>query len=195
MLDFNPQRQWRSLANGWQGVDWLLFVMPSLLVLFSCVLLNSIQRSMGDFRYDINHFIIGAISLGIALWISRQRYEVLQDWNWIIYTIVNASLILVMFIGTVGSGAQSWIGIGGFYIQPSEFAKVGLIITLAAQLSRRDASSLWGLFTALGITALPWILIFIQPDLGTSLVFGVIVMGMLYWQTVNLVGCCCWPLP
>ncbi|MEY3299761.1 MAG: Peptidoglycan glycosyltransferase MrdB [Cyanobacteriota bacterium] len=182
MLNFQAQRNWRSLISSWQGVDWLLFLLPTLLVLFSCVLLNSVQRSMDDgFRYDMNHLVMGAISLGVALWISRKRYEVLQDWNWIIYAIVNASLILVMFIGTVGSGAQSWIGIGGFYIQPSEFAKVGLIITLAAQLSRRDASSLGGLFTALGITALPWILIFIQPDLGTSLVFGVIVMGMLYW--------------
>ena len=186
MLDFHIRRNWRSLTHGWQGIDWLLFWLPSLVVLFSCVLLNSVQRSMDEFRYDINHFIMGFISLGMALWIARQRYEALQQWKWIIYAIVNASLILVMLIGTIGSGAQSWIGIGGFYIQPSEFAKVGLIIALAAQLCRRDSSSVGGVVSALGITALPWLLIFIQPDLGTSLVFGVIVMGMLYWANCPL---------
>jgi rod shape determining protein RodA len=86
-----------------------------------------------------------------------------------------------MLIGTVGNGAQSWIGVGGFYLQPSEFAKVGVIICLAVVLSRRDASTLAGLGAALGITALPWVLVFVQPDLGTSLVFGAILLGMLYW--------------
>ncbi|NJO85599.1 MAG: FtsW/RodA/SpoVE family cell cycle protein, partial [Synechococcaceae cyanobacterium RM1_1_27] len=68
-----------------------------------------------------------------------------------------------MVIGTVGSGAQSWIGVGSFYIQPSEFAKLGMIITLAALLSQRDASTVLGVGTALGFTVLPWILVFIQP--------------------------------
>jgi rod shape determining protein RodA len=181
MLDFHVQRRWRSLMNGWHGVDWFLFFLPSLVVLFASVLLNSIQRSLDNAHYDMNHVILGGISLGLAMWIARQRYEVLQHWKWIIYATVSVFLILVLFIGTAGGGAQSWIGLGGFYIQPSEFAKVSLIITLADQLSQRDSSNLWGLSTALGITALPWILIFIQPDLGTSLVFGVIVMGMLYW--------------
>ncbi|MEL6935876.1 MAG: rod shape-determining protein RodA, partial [Cyanobacteria bacterium J06607_17] len=99
--------------------------------------------------------------------------------------ITNISLVAVMLIGTVGNGAQSWISIGGFNIQPSEFAKVGLIITLAATLKDRESTTLGGLLKALGITAVPWALIFLQPDLGTSLVFGAIVLGMLYWSNMN----------
>jgi rod shape determining protein RodA len=90
------------------------------------------------------------------------RYENLLNWQWIIYGVVNLLLVAVIFIGTVGLGAQRWISVGGFHVQPSEFAKLGLIITLAAMLSRRDASTLWGVFNALAITVLPWILVFIS---------------------------------
>lgn len=179
------QQRWRALVNGWQGIDWLLFGLTILLVGFACLVLNSIQHSLGAFRYDLNHLGLGVIGLGLALWIARMRYEVLLQWQWVIYGLVNVSLVLVMLIGTVGSGAQSWIGVGSFYIQPSEFAKLGVIITLAGLLSRRDASSLWGCAIALAVTAMPWALVFIQPDLGTSLVFGAIIIGMLYWANCH----------
>ena len=181
MLNLQWQKRWQFLLEGWQEVDWLLFLLPSLLVGFSSLVLSSIQTTMSGTRYDLNHLGLGVVCLGLALWIARSRYERLQEWYWIIYGLTNASLVLVMLIGTVGNGAQSWIGVGGFYLQPSEFAKVGVIICLAVVLSRRDASTLPGLGAALGITALPWGLVFVQPDLGTSLVFGAILLAMLYW--------------
>lgn len=180
------QQRWRFLAQGWQGVDWLLMVMPVGLVIFSTLVINSIQRGSGETDLAWNHLLMGAIGLALALWLARFRYEHLIQWQWIIYALVNLSLIVVIFIGTVGNGAQSWLSIGGFYIQPSEFAKVGIIITLAALLRGPEAASLLGVGKALAVIALPWALIFIQPDLGTSLVFGAITLGMLYWANVNL---------
>ncbi|HEY9737749.1 MAG TPA: FtsW/RodA/SpoVE family cell cycle protein, partial [Trichocoleus sp.] len=59
------------------------------------------------------------------------------------------------------------------------------IVSLAAGLSGRAASSLTGVARALAIVSVPWGLVFIQPDLGTSLVFGAITLGMLYWANVN----------
>jgi rod shape determining protein RodA len=186
MLDLQWQKRWQLLMEGWQEVDWLLFLVPSLMVGFSSLVLSSIQTTMAGTRYDLNHLGLGLVCLALALWISRSRYERLQEWYWIIYALTNAFLVLVLFIGTVGNGAQSWIGIGGFYVQPSEFAKVGMIITVAVVLSQRDASTLPGLGAALGITALPWVLVFIQPDLGSSLVFGAVLLGMLYWANCKL---------
>jgi rod shape determining protein RodA len=186
MLDLQWQKRWQLLMEGWQEVDWLLFLVPSLMVVFSSLVLSSIQATMAGTRYDLNHLGLGLVCLALALWISRSRYERLQEWYWIIYALTNAFLVLVLFIGTVGNGAQSWIGIGGFYVQPSEFAKVGMIITVAVVLSQRDASTLPGLGAALGITALPWVLVFIQPDLGSSLVFGAVLLGMLYWANCKL---------
>jgi rod shape determining protein RodA len=152
---------------------------------FASVVIASTQINLDSTIYGWNHIILGLIGLVCALWITRLRYENLLKWQWIIYGLVNLALVAVIFIGTSGLGAQRWITIFGFNVQPSEFAKVGLIITLASQLRRPDATTLWGVFRALAITAVPWALVFVQPDLGTSLVFGAITLGMLYWANVN----------
>lgn len=131
------------------------------------------------------HWIIGAIGFVMALAISRIRYDNLIQARWIVYGITNLSLLAVMFLGTSALGAQRWITIGGFNIQPSEFAKLGVIVVLAAILSDRAASTLPVLVRTLAITAVPWALVFVQPDLGTSLVFGAITLGILYWGDAN----------
>jgi len=109
----------------------------------------------------------------------------LIQWHWIIYGLTNFLLIAVMAIGYSAKGAMRWISIGGFNFQPSEFAKLGLIITLAALLHSKGASTIPSFARALAVTAVPWLLVFIQPDLGTSLVFGAITLGMLYWANTN----------
>jgi rod shape determining protein RodA len=123
------------------------------------------------------HWLVGAIGLALALFIARYRYENLMQWHWIIYGITNMSLIAVMLTGTSAKGAQRWITIGSFNLQPSEFAKVGVIITLAALLHSKTAATIPVVVRALAITAVPWALVFLQPDLGTSLVFGAITLG------------------
>ncbi|GBF84319.1 rod shape-determining protein [Aphanothece sacrum FPU3] len=130
------------------------------------------------------HWLFGGIGVIIAVFLARFRYETFLQWHWVTYTITNLSLIAVIIIGVAANGAQSWIEIGGFNIQPSEFAKVGLIITLAALLHQKEATTISVLLRVLGITAVPWVLIMLQPDLGTGLVFGAITLGMLYWANM-----------
>ncbi|MEO1391577.1 MAG: rod shape-determining protein RodA [Cyanobacteria bacterium J06634_5] len=189
MTTYSPysqvRKRWKRLFQGWQGVDWLLFLLPVGITVFSSILIGSTQKYTGENGYAVNHAILGAVGAVLALWIARSRYEVLLQWRWIIYASTIASLIAVMAIGTEGLGAQRWITILGFNVQPSEFAKLGAIITLAATLKDRDASTLFGMVKAIAITAVPWALVFLQPDLGTSLVFGAITMGMLYWSGTN----------
>ncbi|PZV09073.1 MAG: rod shape-determining protein RodA [Leptolyngbya sp.] len=185
MFVTDVQKRWRSLAAGWQGVDWVLFALLVALTIFGAIVIYSTQRHTDTVAYGFNHVTLGAVGLGLALWVARIRYETLISWQWIIYALINLLLVAVMFIGTVGGGAQSWIAVGGFYVQPSEFAKLSVIITLAATLSCRDASSLWGVAGAMMVIVLPWALVFIQPDLGTSLVFGAITLAMLYWANCN----------
>ncbi|PZO54416.1 MAG: rod shape-determining protein RodA [Phormidesmis priestleyi] len=175
-------RNWKRLMQGWQGVDWLLFLLPVGLTIFASILISSTQKYTKETGFAVNHLLMGTIGVILALWIARSRYENLLQWRWIIYAATIASLIAVMAIGTVGLGAQRWINILGFHVQPSEFAKIGAIITLAAMLKDRDAPTLFGMIKALAIMAVPWALVFLQPDLGTSLIFGAIAIGMLYWS-------------
>ncbi|MEL6471284.1 MAG: rod shape-determining protein RodA [Cyanobacteria bacterium J06623_4] len=178
-------KRWKRLLQGWQGVDWLLFMLPVGVTIFASILIGSTQKYTGETSYAVNHAILGAVGVVLALWIARSRYEALLQWRWIIYAATIASLIAVMAVGTEGLGAQRWITIFGFNVQPSEFAKLGAIITLASTLKDRDAPTLFGMIKALSITAVPWALVFLQPDLGTSLVFGAITLGMLYWSGTN----------
>lgn len=179
-----PKIRWKNWVKPWQQVDWLLFCLPVALSIFGglMILSTELKRPVTDWWW---HWLVAGIGVLIALFIARSRYENLLKWHWVTYGLTNLSLIIVMIAGTSAKGAQRWISVAGFNVQPSEFAKIGVIITLAALLHKRTASTLESVFKVLLISAVPWGLIFKQPDLATSLVFGAIVIGMLYWANAN----------
>ncbi|NET11289.1 MAG: rod shape-determining protein RodA, partial [Symploca sp. SIO2B6] len=176
---------WKSILQPWQEIDWFLIILVAGLTLAGGLMIRSTGLTDELASLYWQHWILGGIGLGILLMIARWRYENLLRWVWIIYGVTNISLLAVMVIGTEALGAQRWISIAGFNVQPSEFAKLGLIITLAGVLHRSQTMTLFLVFRVLGIMLVPWFLIFLQPDLGTSLVFGVITLGMLYWANAN----------
>jgi rod shape determining protein RodA len=179
------QKRWKSLFAAWQKVDWLLLVLSAGLTLFGGLMIRSVELNQGVTGWW-QHWLVGGIGACLMLFIARYRYENLIQWHWIIYGITNLSLIAVMVMGTTVKGSQRWITIAGFNLQPSEFAKLGVIITLAALLQSQTALlTIPAVLRALAITAVPWALVFLQPDLGTSLVFGSITLGMLYWGNAN----------
>jgi rod shape determining protein RodA len=180
---FLPPRL-RGLLQPWQEVDWLLFLAPVGLTILGGLMIGSVEMNarMTDWW---RHWLTGGVGVILALLIARWRYDQLLQWKWVVYGITNFLLLLVMFIGTEGLGAQRWINVFGFYVQPSEFAKLGIIITIAALLHQRSASTIPMVMKVLLIAAVPWIFVFLEPNLGTSLVFGAITMGMLYWGNAN----------
>ena len=123
--------------------------------------------------------VLGIIISGFTL---KYDYRILYKWAPTLFVINALSLIVVKFAGTSALGAQRWIQIGPFTLQPSEFAKLFMIICLARLLSnRKQEYKTWrSLLPVAGLMTLPTFLIFIQPDLGTSLVFCAITLGMLY---------------
>ncbi|MDY7015128.1 MAG: rod shape-determining protein RodA [Cyanobacteriota bacterium] len=176
--------RWQALIASWQQLDVALLMLAVALTALGGIMIRSTQLHT-ELTNWWQHLAIGTLGIFLVLWISRLRYDVLVQWHWLIYALTNAALLGVKFFGINVNGAQSWISIGGFNAQPSEFAKLGLIITLAAVLHARPASTLGIVWFVLAITALPWALILLQPDLGTSLVFGAITLGMLYWANAN----------
>ena len=165
-------------------MDWLLLSIVLGLTFLGGIMIRSSELNQ-PVTHWWQHWIVGGIGLTIVFGIARIPCNYLLRWHWITYGVTNGLLIAVDFLGNSAKGAQRWISIGGFNMQPSEFAKVGLIITLAAILHRRPANTLPTFLSALAITVPPLLLVFIQPDLGTSLVFGAIALGMLYWANAN----------
>ena len=132
---------WKTLLAPWQQVDWLLFALVIGVTLFGGVMIRSTELNQGITDWE-QHWLVGGIGLALALFIARCRYEYFRHWHWVIYAITNLSLIAVMVTGTSAKGAQRWISIAGFNLQPSEFAKLGVIITLAALLQSKTAAQI-----------------------------------------------------
>ena len=172
------------MLQPWQQVDWFLLTLTVGLALFGGLMIRSVELNLGETNW-LQHWGTTGVGLVLALSLARSRYEKLMDWKWVIYGTINVSLIAVRFIGTQALGAQRWINVFGFHVQPSEFAKVGVIVTLAALLHERNASTIPNMLKIMGVTAVPWALVFLEPNLGTSLVFGAITLGMLYWGNAN----------
>ncbi len=119
--------------------------------------------------------------IAIAVLVAFLDYNQLRHYLIPIYFFNLFLLALVFVIGKTSHGAQRWIPLGAFHLQPSEFAKIFVIITLAIFLSTRkgEISNPIDVIFAFLHVGVVWILIFKQPDLGTALVLFAILMGML----------------
>src|SRR5260370_40395367 len=89
-------------------------------------------------------------------------------------------LLGVRLLGHSALGAQRWLSVGGFPLQPSELSKLVLVLVLAAYLSRVETLSWRAFLGALGLVAPVAALILTQPDLGTTIVVVAVLVGMLF---------------
>lgn len=161
--------------------DWILLGIPLAMVGIAGLLIASTQRQ-ADYADWYHHWITAAGGIVLALGLERLPLQRLRPLLIPIYGVTVISLIAVRLIGTTALGAQRWISVGPLNVQPSEFAKIAAILLVAAVLSRHPVERPVDLLRPLGVIAIPWLLVFIQPDLGTSLVFGALMLTMLYWS-------------
>jgi len=99
-------------------------------------------------------------------------------------------LVVVMVIGRKVSGARSWLDLGPFGFQPSEFGKIGTVLAMSAYLSRKntDIDSFKDILIALGIGFIPVMLILLEPDMGTAIVFLGTILILIFWKGISLFG-------
>jgi rod shape determining protein RodA len=166
-------------------VDLVLWGIPLALTLLAGILIASTQRQ-ADYADWYQHWLTAGVGTALALGVARLPLDRLRQVQWPIYGLTILSLVAVRFVGTSALGAQRWISIAGFHVQPSEFAKLAAILLLAGVLSRYPVERPVDLLRPIGLIALPWGLVFIQPDLGTSLVFGSVLLVMLFWAGLPL---------
>jgi rod shape determining protein RodA len=122
-----------------------------------------------------------ALGLVAAVIVALVDYRRIRDFTPILYGGAVLMLLLVISpIGTSRRGTQAWFQIGSFQFQPSEVSKVVLIVALAAVLAAaRGSLDTPGLLVALGVAFVPMALIYVQPDLGTNMVFAAVVIAVL----------------
>ncbi|MEB3235994.1 MAG: rod shape-determining protein RodA [Candidatus Sericytochromatia bacterium] len=168
-----PARHWRQFD------PWLLLAVFGIVgVSLACI--HSVTHGGHKADFGAQAALFGP-ALALALLLAVSGYHWLRGAAPFIYGLNIVGLLSVMLFGHTALGAQRWISIAGVKFQPSEFAKLALIVTLSRVLSEKSIHATDGLLTVLGTVLIPALLIFKQPDLGTSLVYGAIAVGMTFW--------------
>jgi rod shape determining protein RodA len=177
----------RNPAAGWRHVDLTLLLATlgvagmGLLMVFSSTRQKQIAAGLDPaffLKRQAIFLVIGVVVMAAAALVD---YRHIRDFTPVLY--VSAVLVLLLVLSPVGAsrrGAQAWFQLGPYQLEPSELSKLVLVITLAAFLaSYRGDLDNRGLLLTLGLAAVPMGLIFLQPDLGTDMVFVAILMGVL----------------
>ncbi len=171
-------------------IDFFIFLPMMVLLSFSVVFIYSAGVNSQGVSVS-NEWIKQLIWLGTGLvfyfFLALFDYNRLRDWTALVYIGSLILLMLVLVVGQKISGARSWLGIGPLGVQPGEFAKVTTIMALAVFFSSRGRAIRRPkeLLVAWFLVVTPMALIFLQPDLGTALVFLGIFFLVCYIAGVN----------
>lgn len=173
-----------------KNIDFFLLICIYIIAAIGIVAIGSATHVQETGSYSMVLRQVLWLVLGTVMFIAviSIDYSFLSSYSRYIYIVNIILLLMVMAVGHQSKGAQSWISFGLFNFQPSEFAKVAIIITLSKYLSEKDGplDNLNDVLTVLLHVGIPFVLIFIQPDLGTALVFVAITIGMLFIYGVDI---------
>jgi rod shape determining protein RodA len=163
--------------------DWLLLLIITCLAGIGVLTLYSANRSLADSApYYMKQLTFFPIGVMLALTIMCIDYRYLVSLAPVFYAILLVLLVLVLLFGDEAKGAQRWLVLGPIRFQPSEQSKLALIFMLAWYLSTigQKIEKLPYFLLTFVITAVPAVLIFKQPNLGTAATMGPITIAMLY---------------
>jgi rod shape determining protein RodA len=152
------------------------------LLIYSGSLSQFGRPEMSDYSHPVvRQVVFASIGVALALFFARLDYRVLGTFAFGLYIAIVALLFFVDAVGESAYGSRRWLAIGGVQVQPSEIAKLVVVLMLAKYLSDRqeNMNSLRVFAGSIAIVALPGAMVFAQPDLGSSVVFAGIWLGMV----------------
>ena len=162
-------------------IIWPMVIPIIVLCIFGLVLLRSTSSQYGysTFYKQLTWMTIGST---IFIFIQFIRLRIFNEYAYHLYVLLLISL-LITYLMPVRGGAQRWIILGGFSIQPSEIGKLIVVFAIAKFLSDRkvDKNQLKTIILTLTIGLIPALLVLGQPDLGTSIIYIAMTFPMLYW--------------
>lgn len=160
----------------------LALVALGTMLIYSGSLNHWGEPKASDFSHPVvRQGTFAAVGLVLALAFARADYRMLGVLSVGLYIASVSALVFVLLFGDATYGSRRWIEVGGTPIQPSEIAKLVVIVALAKYFSdREEAIRTWRvLLTSLVIAAIPAALVFAEPDLGSAVVFAAIWLGMV----------------
>jgi len=178
-------------------LDKILIIIVLALATFGVIMIYSASSIWAEYKFGneykflISQSIFLILGFFIMILLSKIDYKIYLKYSNIILLICFILLVLVLIpgIGTVRNGSRSWFGIGGLGIQPSEIAKIGLIIFTSKYLSKNERkmkSVKGGILPILTVIMLFFGLIMLEPDFGTGMVITLTLVVMIFISEAKL---------
>jgi rod shape determining protein RodA len=183
----------RAAFRGWDRFDAVMTLAALGLVVLGLLLIHSGSRNeysgpaLSFANPVVKQLVFALVGLGAMLVMSRVDYHRLTHYWWLWYGLSLLALVAVLIVGQTQFGSTRWFDIGPVQVQPSEFAKVAVIVALARFFADYggDARDLRALLVSLAIVVPVALLIFVEPDLGTAAVTIAIWLGVVVVAGVN----------
>ena len=173
------------LGRGWKDFDLYILFTTVVLMGFGAVTIYSADGggALSVTNLGVRQALYGTLGLVVMLVVASIDYRILGSLAWAAYGVSLLALFLVLVpgVGTEIAGSRRWFDLGFTTIQPSEFAKIATVLALAAFVASRGPAmrELGNFLISLLIVLAPMVLVFRQPDLGTSLVYGIIWIAVM----------------
>ncbi|SRR5579884_472006 len=162
----------------WRNFDWQLIIIPVLLVSFGTAMLYAISHWAPGVPASTPYKEATYLVMGLLVFwaLTNLDYRLIAKIAPALYVISLMGLVAVALLGHSALGAQRWINLGFIQLQPSEPAKLAVVLMLAWFLGRREQrmSEITTLLGSLAIVAIPAVLVLRQPDFGTAMILGTI---------------------
>ena len=181
-----------------QHFDWVMLLM---LLLVGGMALTNLYSSThiadtGASSLFYKQLLFFGVGLGLILVVLTLEYQKIARLGYVLYGVILVLLTYTLLFVKAIAGSQRWIDLGFFNLQPSEPAKLALILVLASCYANTDVPGgyrLRDLIKPVMLTALPFVLIMLQPDLGTALICAIIFVSMtlfvrLRWGTLAILS-------
>ncbi len=184
-VGIRPREQEGGLSWSARDLDWLLIGAVASLLGVGLWAISGITRH--DVAGDPNYYLVrqgifavlGLVGFFVGLFLDPELYRKHKYW---IYGLMTGAMMFVILVGEAARGSRRWVDLGFFRFQPSEFGKLLFVLFFAAFLADRwKRLGEWKTTGAtVGLAALPILLVFVQPDIGTALVYSTALVGVLF---------------
>jgi len=192
-----------NLLRKIKNLDWFLVILVVFLVSLGFGVIYSAGGGPGTrgMVYALKQLLWAGISVIPFMIILYYGFSRFMEWSYPVYLVTLFLLVVVLVLGASAKGAQSWLGIGPFRLQPSEFGKISLALVLSRHLCRYPPDNLPRFVGGLAITLPAVLLVLAQPDLGSALVYcfmvfiALIVAGSPFKYVATLMACAVGMMP
>jgi len=180
--------------RSWRNFDALLLGATLLLNAFGVAMIHSATKGTPGLQgFALRQGIFMLVGLALMLMATMVDYHLLEVFAKPLYLLSLALLAGVLILGEITHGSRRWFDLGPILLQPSEIAKICLIVVLAKYLADRPGDRFWNFLSSLALMALPAFLIYLEPDLGTAVALlfiwlvMVVMAGARMWH-LGLLG-------